>query len=101
MIRNTRLATAEEKATIIRFIHWQENPSLTEEELQTFPGSSNELQVYWQSASFIVIEIQNYEERLVVVNRVSSNTSHMLDVWTVHYLLQEDNTVIDLNEAEY
>lgn len=101
MIQNTRLATPEERATIIRFIRRQENPNLSEEELHVLSNSSSRPQAYWQAASFIVIEIQNFDEKLVVVNQVSSNTNHTLNVLTVHYLLQEDNNVIDLNEPEY
>ncbi|NJO00269.1 MAG: hypothetical protein HC880_00130 [Bacteroidia bacterium] len=100
MIKKTRLATPEEKSLIIHYIKGSQNgetPSFLLWSNFNNTGNSEEL---WQSASFTVIEVQDFDGKIVVMNQVSNSLGNVLDVITAHYLLNNDNSVVDISNSD-
>lgn len=99
MIRNTRLATEEEKSLVIHYII--KNSYTNEQDFHVVRQKEWEADyVLWEKASFIVIEVQDFDSKIIVVNHVTSSYQDFLDVVTAHYLLHYDNSITDISSVE-
>ena len=97
MIKTTRLATEKEKSIIIAYIN-QDTVETVESSFFTWSDTSIPQQQYdWSSASFVVLEVKGMEDKIVIVNRISTDSSDALDITTGHYLLSVDNHVMNIN----
>lgn len=92
MIKHTRLANEEEKTSIIRYLNQDMESDNT--------WSVNRLENDWTSASFVVLEVQDLEGKIVVLNKVNNLAENILDIITAHYLLNSDNSVSDISNLD-
>ena len=100
MIKNTRLATEEEKSVIISYILGSNRNSNASFFLFKNAEAHFELA---NSASFIILEVNGLESKIVVVNYIVNNTGAMedvMDINTAHYLLNDDNTIVDISNPD-
>lgn len=91
MIKHTRLANDEERTTIIHYL----SQAQREERIDEWPSNMD-----WASASFIVLEVQDLEGKIVVLNKVHNLAEDILDIITAHYLLHSDNSVTDISNLD-
>lgn len=88
MIQNTRIASDDEKSLILQYIvtnYYSKSP----------PTYSLES---WKNASFIVLEVQNLDSKIVVVNKIANDSNEILNIISAYYLLFNDNTIQDIND---
>lgn len=98
MIKTTRLATEQEKSVIIAYLQ-KTSPQEADSDFFTWSETNPSKKHDWNSASFVVLEVKDLEEKIVIVNQVMANSSDALDIATNHYLLSENNDVIDISHT--
>ncbi len=101
MIKTTRIATDHEKSLVLNYITEQAKPQESSFWFWTTSSPQSGQDQRWESASFIVLEVQDLEGKIIVVNHVDHSSAQVLDITTAHYMLYQDGSVTDLSQPGF
>lgn len=93
MIKQTRLASNDEKEKVLAFISHSLGSFNSDSEELAEINHSDEYFQNWKNASFIVIEVEDFAEKLVVANKISPHSGEVLDINTAYFLIRENGQV--------